>query len=588
MSVTAEVAQPRSDRATAWLYGRRTDLLIGCGLAYVLSIPLLFGLSEATGLREWPVVWMVGLALLVNGPHYGATIVRAYEAREDRRKYFVFVVYLTLAIAALFAASSRSLWLASALLTLYATWTPWHFSGQNYGLALMFLRRRGISVDPLTKRLFYASFVLSAGTAILAIHSGYKEFVFSPNTLRVANTPNIFALKPPAVLAVPLKTALVLAYLACLGAAAWRLRQRARLRDLGPASLLVLSQALWFTVPAVLLQGRGVRAETLVFSAIWVNAAHSLQYLWVTAYYARSSQAQDSAKRFLLKALLAGTAVATLPGLIMAPNLLGTVPWDVGLAATFFAVVNLHHFILDGAIWKLRDGRVARVLLRGAEPLDPSTKAAQVRGQPWLRRLVWTVAALSLIVPLAEIYGRLALGSAKRPDDTQRPTQILKWVGRETTQMHLWIGASYAREGRHDRAISHYLRSIELFPTARVWSALGGEYRTLGQWGRARAAFEAAIELNPEVAAAHFGRAQAILKLSSGSEPGSRQEAVASLTRALELTPGHSQAALMLARVYTDLGQPDQAIRTLERTLEADKQANAAAVRRELARLTAS
>ena len=52
MSVTAEVAQPRSDRATAWLYGRRTDLLIGCGLAYVLSIPLLFGLSEATGLRE--------------------------------------------------------------------------------------------------------------------------------------------------------------------------------------------------------------------------------------------------------------------------------------------------------------------------------------------------------------------------------------------------------------------------------------------------------------------------------------------------------------------------------------------------------
>ena len=176
----------------------------------MLSIPLLFGLSEARGMSEWPVALMVGLALLVNGPHYGATIVRVYEAREDRRKYFIFAVYLTLAVSALFAASSRSLWLASALLTVYATWTPWHFSGQNYGLTLMFLHRRGIAVDPVTKRLLYASFVLSALTAIVAIHSGYKEFVFSPNTLQVANTPSILAVKPPAALAVPLKAAVVL------------------------------------------------------------------------------------------------------------------------------------------------------------------------------------------------------------------------------------------------------------------------------------------------------------------------------------------------------------------------------------------
>jgi tetratricopeptide (TPR) repeat protein len=270
----------------------------------------------------------------------------------------------------------------------------------------------------------------------------------------------------------------------------------------------------------------------------------------------------------------------------MAPNLLGTVPWDAGLAATFFAVVNLHHFILDGAIWKLRDGRVARVLLRGAAPLDPGTPTPP-RGRPWLRRLVWTVAALSLLVPVAEIYGRLALGSAKRPEETQRPTQILKWVGRETTQMHYWMGASYSRQRRHDLAISHYLRSIELFPTGRVWTALGNEYRVLGQWGRARSAFEAAIELNPKVAAAHFGRAQALLKLSPASEPRSREEAVVSLERALEISPGHSQAAVTLAHVYADLGQPDLAIRTLEQALQADKPTDGAGVGRELARLQA-
>ena len=33
----------------------------------------------------------------------------------------------------------------------------------------------------------------------------------------------------------------------------------------------------------------------------------------------------------------------------------------------FTALVNIHHFILDGAIWKLRDGRIASLLLNSRE-----------------------------------------------------------------------------------------------------------------------------------------------------------------------------------------------------------------------------
>src|SRR5262245_4831523 len=143
MSATVEQIRAVSAQGGGWLYGRWLDLLIGCRLGYVLSIPLLFAFSEATGTSQWPLAAVMGLALLVNGPHYGATLVRVYDAREDRRKYFVFAVYMTLAIWGLFAASTHSLWLSSALITVYATWTPWHFAGQNYGLTLMFLRRRG-------------------------------------------------------------------------------------------------------------------------------------------------------------------------------------------------------------------------------------------------------------------------------------------------------------------------------------------------------------------------------------------------------------------------------------------------------------
>jgi tetratricopeptide (TPR) repeat protein len=580
MTAHVEAVRVGSASRSPWLFGRVPDLLIGCGLGYLLALPLLFAISNTTSFQNSPLALTIAISLLINGPHYGATLVRVYDAREDRRKYFVFAVYLTLAVWALFAFSTHSKWLSSALITIYATWTPWHFSGQNYGLALMFLQRRGVAVDPGTKRLLYASFVLLALVAIVAIHGGFNDFVFTPETLALPGAPILLGANLPEAITVPLKLGLVAICLLCLGAAAARLLRRAPARDLAPAFLLVLNQALWFTVPAVFLRGSVSLREGLVFSLVWVNAAHSLQYLWVTSYYARSSPARDSVPRFLWKSLLAGTAIGTLPGLVMAPHLLGGFPWDVGLAETFFAVVNIHHFILDGAVWKLRDGRVARVLLRSASAPGQADSPGTAPN-PWPRRLIWAAAALSLLIPVGEIYGRLALSTAKEPERVERITSLLRIVGRETTQMHARIGSAYARQEQHDRAIAHFRRSLELFPTAQIFTQLGNEYRTLGQWGRARESYVSALALGPELATAHFGRAQAELTLSSGK----REEAVAALERALALEPGFSGAAVLLSQVYEKDGRSDLAVATLERSLAAEKQSNAAVVERELARL---
>jgi hypothetical protein len=355
-------------------------------------------------------------------------------------------------------------------------------------------------VNPVTKRLVYASFLLSAVLGILAIHGGSEAFVFAPDTLHVANTPTILALEIPGPLAGLLWATVALAYLGCLGASLRRLARGARLRELAPALLLVLTQAMWFTVPALVSQWQATRTGTLVFSAIWISTWHSLQYLWITSYYARSSGSREPARRFLLKSFVAGAAVLAIPGLIMSPQWLGSVPWDAGLAATTFSVVNLHHFVLDGAIWKLRDGRVARVLLRAPEPLEPGAPGPPARW-PWARALVWSLAALGLSVPLVEAYGRRALAGATQLEQIQHSTRLLKWVGRETTEMHYWIGAAYAKRGNHEAAIEHYQRSLELFPTGRVWLALGSEYRALGRPEQAQAAFAAAVALNPNIAA---------------------------------------------------------------------------------------
>ena len=39
------------------------------------------------------------------------------------------------------------------LFTLYLTWSPWHYTGQNYGIAVMFLRRRGVERDAAREAL---------------------------------------------------------------------------------------------------------------------------------------------------------------------------------------------------------------------------------------------------------------------------------------------------------------------------------------------------------------------------------------------------------------------------------------------------
>jgi tetratricopeptide (TPR) repeat protein len=45
----------------------------------------------------------------------------------------------------------------------------------------------------------------------------------------------------------------------------------------------------------------------------------------------------------------------------------------------FTALVNLHHFILDGAIWKLRDGRIASLLLNSRDRVSSAAASVESR-----------------------------------------------------------------------------------------------------------------------------------------------------------------------------------------------------------------
>ena len=75
-------------------------------------------------------------------------------------RYAFFTVSLTRALAGLFLVGVRVPFVGSLIVTLYFLWSPWHFTGQNFGLALVFLRRRGVEIPAGARHALRTTFVL--------------------------------------------------------------------------------------------------------------------------------------------------------------------------------------------------------------------------------------------------------------------------------------------------------------------------------------------------------------------------------------------------------------------------------------------
>jgi tetratricopeptide (TPR) repeat protein len=484
--------------SSRWLFGPVPDLLLGCGLLYA-AVFVLFAVSGSWYRSIEPGFVAPLLALSVSMPHYGATLVRVYEHRGDRRGYAIFAVWLTLAIFAWFVAGQHHTLAGSVLVTVYFTWSPWHYTGQNYGLAVLFLRRRGVPLPEGTKRWLYASFVASYALTFAVIHesSGWAAARALPTTEGIHFIP----LGTPGGL-VPLAAAVCAA---ALVVSTLLLLRGGRLRDLLPTLCLQLTQALWFSLPYAarhwgLFPGIEPLSPTRqTYFLMWIVAGHSVQYLWVTTYYARASKGWHGTLPYLAKTAAAGAAIWTLPVILFAQPVLGGVSYDAGLALLVAAAVNVHHFVLDGAIWKLRHSRVSQVLIRSREP---GAEAAERAGGGWPRRLAWTAAGTCALVAIATFaVQQFALPRALASGDVDRAALLLDglaWVGRDASDSRVELGYARIEQGDLDGALREFARSNELLPNV---PALGGTATILAHRGtpeQALAATERLLAHAPE------------------------------------------------------------------------------------------
>jgi tetratricopeptide (TPR) repeat protein len=516
-------------QASPWIYNPALDLIVGCG-AWSAPLLLISYFSLASSARTWSIVFY-GLALFFNYPHYMATIYRAYHRAEDFEKYRIFTVHITALMVLTLLLSHFWLGLLPWIFTIYLTWSPWHYSGQNYGIFMMFARRAGADPTKAERRALYGAFVASYLILFLGFHTG-------PST-----DPLFVSLGIPAVIS---RWEQIILSVAFVGLSAFGLRGLARStgwRKLIPSLTLFSSQFLWFLLPAAISLIRGLEIPQNRYSSGVLAVMHSAQYLWITSYYARREAAgEETGKKrrnwrplAYFGVLVVGGIALFVPGPWLASRLFHQ---DFTTSFLIFtALVNIHHFILDGAIWKLRDGRIASLLLNSRERIaDTATQASGHFASAWR----WTLGRTSGARALK--FGAVAL--------------LLVWGTVDQARYYLALHADDLHDLQRAASLDSFDGSLQMRLARRAMQD--------GQTQQAESAFKRAMQSNPSDPAPR----QELLHFLI--DQNRYDEAFSLTAAALKYSPNDANLLVDRGFLALQLGHADEAVANWNQALKVD------------------
>jgi tetratricopeptide (TPR) repeat protein len=527
-------------RKSSWIMSPTIDLIVGCGAwsLPLLILPYVFGDFGRTGALAFST-----LSVAVNGPHYMATIYRAYRTREDFARYRMRTLYCTLFLTAVLVAAHGFYGIVPLLMTIYLTWSPWHYMGQNFGLMLMFVHRNELKIDRRGRNTLWIAFVASYVLTFLFFHTGPSI----PFWISIGF--------PPSVLD-RLRIPLMVVFFAGAVPLARLIRQAGWRPMLAPLTLYV-TQFLWAVLPSALLFLRGFGIPQVAYSVSMLAVMHCAQYLWITNYYARREAKAEStgwhSQRYFAILVIGGLALF-IPGSWLASYALGR---DFAMSVLIFtAVVNIHHFVLDGAIWKLRDKRI-RSLLTAADTKVANTpvQASWIpAGRPW--RLIGATAAVLLIILAGMDRVRYYLGN--RNDIPS--LALAATINPHDSELQMRLGRAYESAGNQTRMEDSFREAVRANPgNVEAQNAVARVLAESGRFDDAYAHFKQMFSRGTfdVEALANFG---ALCK-----QLNRHDEAVSSLQRALDEDPNYAAVQLLLAEMLDADGKTSDAISHYER-----------------------
>lgn len=511
--------------AGPWLHNSWLDTIIGCG-AWSVPLLLLASFSIASSALKWSIAFYV-LALFINYPHYAATIQNALHGTDQSDKFRRFALYLTLLAAAMLVVAYSWTRALPWVFTLYLTWSPWHYSGQNYAVFTRFARPTGAEPANRQSQAIHLAFVISCAILFLNFHTG-------PST-----DPLFISLNIPSALSAKLQILLGIAFAVCSAYGLSRMLDQAPWHRMLPALTLFSTQLVWFFLPTMVSRLEGLRVLPSYYGTGMLAALHAAQYLWIASDRARREAQAEGRSRWhpfaYFAVLVLGGIALFVPG-----------PWIAsrGFHADFTrslliftAVVNLHHFILDAGLRSRGEGRVASLLFRSPERILNATGEAGS----------WIAASVRWLVGSSPMARSVRIGSA---------VALLAWGTVDQARYYWALHDDNLPDLRRAAALNSYDAPLEM-RLARKELASGKPEAALSAWKRA-------MQANPADPAPR----DAMLQYLTDKQ---RYDEAYELTRiSLERSPRDAQLLVNHGLLAMQMGNVDEALKSWRKAIATD------------------
>lgn len=311
-------------------------MLIGGGLSLVVVVVILLNSKGAQFVSEDTLPYFF---LLSNISHFAASTVRLYTKPGTKQSLPLVTMALPLmTLLVLLACMLQAGTWGPRLTSFYLTWSPFHYAAQAYGLSVMYCYRSGCLLSDGNKKLlwwvsmlpFFYNFVTGSNVGLHWID--FRGWLDHSNAIVALNW---FRLLMPFV-AISAIIFLV-----------WRIwRSQTNAMPLISVLILITNAVWWFLLPPL-------------HAFVWATIFHGIQYLAIVIiFHVKDQLARSDNRHGIAYHVLWFYGVCVLLGYGLfscfprAFIFAGFGPVESVLLVV--AVINIHHFIVDAFIWRLK------------------------------------------------------------------------------------------------------------------------------------------------------------------------------------------------------------------------------------------
>ncbi|HEY0519035.1 MAG TPA: hypothetical protein VGC84_06040 [Ilumatobacteraceae bacterium] len=283
------------------------------------------------------------LVWVCNYPHFASTNYRLYHSRASIAQYpLTSIVTPLVMIAAVIGCYLSPMAVAPLFVKLYLLWSPYHFSGQTLGITMVYARRTGFVIDGWLRRSLTAFIFLT-----FLVENAWAEVGLHMNPFYGVQYPTLGV---PIWLPQMLTKLMWIALATTIALLIWKVvdgTARVPLIVLLPA----FTQYVWFV------------ATPAGQFAYMVPFFHSLQYLliaWsVQLKEGLAEHTRGPSVRYVWSESTRWMGINIVGGIALfwaLPHIGSHLGKSLAFStAIMLAAIQVHHFFVDGVIWRLHN-----------------------------------------------------------------------------------------------------------------------------------------------------------------------------------------------------------------------------------------